>query len=166
MAEKRAKTGSGEVVNLILCGGVGSRLWPLSRKLLPKQFARILQGQTLFERTVQRNLAVASSVMIAANRHQAFLAFNQMENLGISEHFGLIEPIGRNTAPAMALAAMLVEPETIMLVTPSDHLISKDEEYAGAVKTAVELAAAGRIVTFGIEPDYPETGFGYIEPRC
>jgi mannose-1-phosphate guanylyltransferase len=142
---------------------VGSRLWPLSRKLLPKQFARILQGQTLFERTVQRNLAVASSVMIAANRHQAFLAFNQMENLGISEHFGLIEPIGRNTAPAMALAAMLVEPETIMLVTPSDHLISKDEEYAGAVKTAVELAAAGRIVTFGIEPDYPETGFGYIE---
>jgi mannose-1-phosphate guanylyltransferase len=163
MAEKRAKTGSGEVVNLILCGGVGSRLWPLSRKLLPKQFARILQGQTLFERTVQRNLAVASSVMIAANRHQAFLAFNQMENLGISEHFGLIEPIGRNTAPAMALAAMLVEPETIMLVTPSDHLISKDEEYAGAVKTAVELAAAGRIVTFGIEPDYPETGFGYIE---
>jgi mannose-1-phosphate guanylyltransferase len=162
-ANGQARETDREVVNLILCGGVGSRLWPLSRKLLPKQFARILQGQTLFERTVKRNRQVASSVMIAANRHQAFLAFNQMENLGIHEHFGLIEPVGRNTAPAIALAAMLVDPETILLVTPSDHLISLEEAYADAVRTAVELADAGRIVTFGIEPAYAETGFGYIE---
>ncbi len=152
-----------QVVNLILCGGVGSRLWPLSRKLLPKQFSRILRGQTLFERTVARNRKVASSTMIAANRHQAFLAFNQMENLDIHEHFGLIEPVGRNTAPAIALASMLVEPETVLLVTPSDHLIAKDDEYAAAVRNAVDLAKKGRIVTFGIEPEYAETGFGYIE---
>lgn len=156
---------SGELVNLILCGGVGSRLWPLSRKLLPKQFSRILRGQTLFERTVARNRKIASATMLAANRHQAFLGFNQMEGLGIHEHFGLIEPVGRNTAPAMALAAMLVDEETLILATPSDHLIEKEEAYADAVQTAVELARAGRIVTFGIRPEYPETGFGYIEAQ-
>ncbi|AHC16536.1 mannose-1-phosphate guanylyltransferase/mannose-6-phosphate isomerase [Salinispira pacifica] len=152
-----------QLVNLILCGGVGSRLWPLSRKLLPKQFSRILRGQTLFERTVARNRKIASATMLAANRHQAFLGFNQMEGLGIHEHFGLIEPVGRNTAPAMALAAMLVDENAIILATPSDHLIEKEEAYARAVDTAVELAREGRIVTFGIRPEYPETGFGYIE---
>lgn len=152
-----------DVINLILCGGVGSRLWPLSRKLLPKQFSRILQGHSLFERTVTRNRALSSRVMIAANRHQAFLAFNQMENLGMMEHSGLIEPVGRNTAPAIALAAMLCPRDSILLVSPSDHLIADEDAYANAVQTAVSLADTGRIVTFGIRPGYAETGFGYIE---
>ena len=154
---------SGNVIVLILCGGIGSRLWPLSRPSLPKQFAPILSGQTLFERTVERNRDISSRVMIAANRHQASLAFKQMAGLGIHEHFGLIEPIGRNTAPAIALSAMLVDPEDIIVALPSDHLINKTDAYHRAVLSAVETARAGRIVTFGITPEHPETGYGYIE---
>ncbi|KGE71570.1 hypothetical protein DC28_09775 [Spirochaeta lutea] len=151
------------MTNLILCGGVGSRLWPLSRKLLPKQFARILEGQTLFERTAQRNARFSRRVLIAANEHQSFLAYNQLHNLGIRPAGGLIEPIGRNTAPAIALAAMQCDPGEIILVSPSDHVIADEQAYAGAVAEAADLAAQGYIVTFGIRPEYAETGFGYIQ---
>lgn len=151
------------ITNLILCGGVGSRLWPLSRKLLPKQFARILEGQTLFERTAQRNARFSRRVLIAANEHQSFLAYNQLHNLGIRPAGGLIEPVGRNTAPAIALAAMQCDPGEIILVSPSDHVIADEQAYTGAVAEAADLAAQGYIVTFGIRPEYPETGFGYIQ---
>lgn len=152
-----------DLITLILCGGIGSRLWPLSRPDLPKQFAPILPGQTLFERTAARNLPVSSQIMIAANQSQSALAFEQMAGLGIQGRFGLIEPIGRNTAPAIALSAMLADPEDILLAVPSDHIISKTEAYHDALRRAVEIAESGQIVTFGIKPEYPETGYGYIE---
>ena len=151
------------IITLILCGGIGSRLWPLSRPELPKQFASILPGKTLFERTVERNRPVTSQIMIAANRHQASMAFAQMEGLGIHEHFGLIEPVGRNTAPAMALSAMLVNPDDIIVAVSSDHIINKTDAYHQAILKAVDIAREGRIVTLGIRPEYPETGYGYIE---
>lgn len=100
---------------------------------------------------------------MAANRSQAFLAFEQLAANGIKEKRGLIEPAGRNTAPAIALVALGLPLDEIILVSPSDHLIVKEDAYQAAVRRAAELAAAGRIATFGIAPAYAETGYGYIE---
>ncbi len=149
--------------NLILCGGIGSRLWPLSRATTPKQFARILDGGTLFERTVRRNRALGCDLFVAANADQYALAVSQLEGLGVRGFGALVEPVGRNTAPAIALACLGFDPDEVVLVTPSDHLIGDEAAYAAAVRNAVGLAEAGNIVVFGIEPSYPETGFGYIE---
>ena len=137
------------IITLILCGGIGSRLWPLSRPELPKQFASILPGKTLFERTVERNRPVTSQIMIAANRHQASMAFAQMEGLGIHEHSALLNPIGRNTAPAMALSAMLVNPDDIIVAVPPITLSTKRIVYHQAILKAVDIAREGRIVTLG-----------------
>lgn len=151
------------MTNIILCGGVGSRLWPLSRTHFPKQFARILKQGSLFEETVRRNRALGAKILIAANREQFGLAVGQLSRLEVDEYDAMIEPEGRNTAPAIALSCLMLDPDEIVLVTPSDHLISGLDEYARAVARAQILAAEGHLVTFGIEPSYPETGFGYIE---
>ncbi len=153
----------GKVITLILCGGMGTRLWPLSRPELPKQFAPILPGQTLFERTVERNRMLTSQLMIAANSQQTTLACEQLQRLGIDEYFSIIEPIARNTAPAIALAAMLADPHDIFIVLPSDHIITRVKAYCETLTCAIDIAGAGRIVTFGITPTRPETGYGYIE---
>jgi len=151
------------MTNIVLCGGVGTRLWPLSRTHLPKQFARILPGDSLFESTVKRNLPFSKRLLVASNRDQSFLAANQLGKIGIDEWESMIEPEGRNTAPAIALSCMMLERDEVVLVTPSDHLISKPEAYRKAVARAMELAEEGKIVTFGIRPVRPDTGFGYIE---
>jgi len=151
--------------HLVLCGGIGSRLWPLSRALLPKQFARIGPGHTLFEQTVLRSKKICKRVLVAANEHQSFLALNQLMGIGIDSVAGLVEPVGRNTAPAIALVCMALESDTILLVTPSDHVITRQSAYEQAVRDAAALAESGKLVTFGIKPEYPETGFGYIEAQ-
>jgi mannose-1-phosphate guanylyltransferase len=151
------------IYTLILCGGVGARLWPLSRKLLPKQFARILKGQTLFERTAQRNAQLGAQILIASNRDQRFLAENQLDQLGLCAAGGLIEPVGRNTAPAVALSALQLNSDDILVVCPSDHVIRKDQAYRQAMELGIHLASQGSLVTFGIKPEYPEIGYGYIE---
>jgi len=148
------------VTNLILCGGSGTRLWPLSRDRRPKQFLPLFEGKTLFEKTVLRNRSVADRVFIVAGAAQESLVRDSMAD---SPYELLIEPVGRNTAPAIALACLRLEPDELVLVTPSDHLVSKAGEYLRAVGRARELAAAGALVTFGIQPQYPETGYGYIE---
>lgn len=153
------------MTNIILCGGVGSRLWPLSRTHLPKQFARLLPGASLFESTVQRNRSFCSQFLVASNKDQSFLAANQLRGLGIQDWKAVIEPVGRNTAPAIALACMLLPPEEVLLVTPSDHVIGNQDKYEEAVGLARALALEGRLVTFGIQPTYPETGFGYIQTK-
>ncbi|QAR34183.1 mannose-1-phosphate guanylyltransferase/mannose-6-phosphate isomerase [Geovibrio thiophilus] len=147
--------------NIILCGGSGTRLWPLSRTMLPKQFVKIFGEKSLFQMTEERNRRLCSSSLIVCNAEQFFLASDQLEES--SKAVFLLEPIGRNTAPAIALACMLLEPEEIVLVTASDHLIKKQSAYEEAVKTAENLARQDYLVTFGITPDYPETGYGYIE---
>lgn len=151
------------MTNLILCGGVGSRLWPLSRNLMPKQFYPLVDGHSLFEKTVLRNRELVSTYLVAVNSSQYFLAKDQLLGLGIEDSSGLLEPVGRNTAPAITLSLMNLERDEIVLVTPSDHIISNHKEYTAAVNRAKELAQKGFIVTFGIEPSSPETGFGYIE---
>ncbi len=154
------------LVNILLCGGSGTRLWPLSRKLLPKQFVRLFEGASLFQKSIERNQAFCDSTWIVTNVEQYFLALDQLE--GIAEpcntHF-LLETVARNTAPAIALNCMLMEKEQLVLVTPSDHLISNQTEYQNAVERAKSFAKQGYLVTFGIQPTSPETGYGYIQAK-
>lgn len=151
------------MVSLILCGGSGTRLWPLSRQQLPKQFYPLFDQKSLFQGVIERNQAFTQTFLAAANIDQAFLAFDQLFRNGIKEKRGLIEPVGRNTAPAIALVAMTVEPDEVILVNPSDHLVINVSAYNDAVSRATVLAKEGKLVTFGIEPTYAETGYGYIE---
>ena len=153
------------MTNLILCGGSGTRLWPLSRPEMPKQFYPLFSGRSLFEMTVDRNKALADHFYVASNQLQMGLATAQMANCGVTEFGTLVEPVGRNTAPAIALACLQLPEDELVLVTPSDHLMTKPADYERAVKRAGELAAQGYLVTFGIAPTYAETGFGYIEAR-
>jgi mannose-1-phosphate guanylyltransferase len=156
------------MINLILCGGSGTRLWPISRTLLPKQFVALFDGQSLFQKTVLRNQAFCDQFLIVSNQEQYFLALDQMQALQKSPNdvFNsqfVLESVARNTAPAIALACMAVDPEEIVFVTPSDHLIKDQVAYEAAVAKAEVLAKQNQLVTFGIKPTYPETGFGYIE---
>lgn len=153
------------MTNIILCGGSGTRLWPLSRTLMPKQFVKLFEGESLFQKTVERNQKACDAQFIVSNAEQYFLAFDQIEEMAIRNYNAnyLLEPVGRNTAPAIALACFALDAEEIVLVTPSDHLIKDEKAYLGAVDKAKNLALADNLVTFGITPQYAETGFGYIE---
>lgn len=159
------------MTNIILCGGSGTRLWPISRTLMPKQFVKLFENKSLFQLTVERNSKLCDSVFIVSNTEQYFLALDQLEEIEKSQDcFAslamtkfLLEPVGRNTAPAIALACMALEKEEIVLVTPSDHLIKNEAEYKKVVQKAKELSQKNTLVTFGITPKFPETGFGYIE---
>ncbi len=152
------------MVNIVLCGGSGTRLWPVSRTLLPKQFAKLFGDRSLFQKSVERNSRYCSSMLVVSNVEQYFMAYDQLEEIESQDKTKfLLEPVGRNTAPAILLAAMELDSDEIMLVTPSDHIIEDEEEYGKALKRAYELATEGYLVTFGITPNAPETGFGYIE---
>ena len=151
------------MTNIILCGGNGTRLWPISRTLMPKQFVKLFEDKSLFQLTVERNSKVCDSQYVVSNTEQYFLALDQLEELGKTNNKYLLEPMGRNTAPAIALACMELDYEEIVLVTPSDHLIKDEVEYAKVLQKAKELASENKLVTFGITPTFAETGFGYIE---
>ena len=152
---------------VILCGGSGTRLWPASRKDLPKQFLTLLGDESLFQKTVS---AVAkhrryAPPVIVANADYRFMVEQQLEQIGVRDARIILEPDARNTAPAIALAAIVVageNPDALALVMPSDHLISNHDAFHDNVATAVEAAASGGLLTFGINPDRPETGYGYI----
>lgn len=149
--------------NIILCGGSGTRLWPVSRTASPKQFVKLFDNKSLFQLTVERNMANCNKNIVVSNAEQYLLAEEQLEELSVSDSAYMIEPIGRNTAPAIALACFSLDPEEIVLVTPSDHLIKDQKAYAEVLTKAEEFAEEGFLVTFGITPDRAETGFGYIE---
>lgn len=153
------------MINLILCGGCGTRLWPVSRTLMPKQFAKLFDGFSLFQGTVVSNSIACESQYVISNAEQYFLAKDQLSELSESGHHPrfMLEPVGRNTAPAIALACLSLDPNAIVLVSPSDHVIRKKEEYLKVLAKAEKLAEAGHLVTFGISPTGPETGYGYIE---
>jgi mannose-1-phosphate guanylyltransferase len=151
---------------VILCGGSGTRLWPVSRTLYPKQFVKLFDNESLFQKTIKRNMALADSVSVVINQEQYFMGLDQLEELKLpGKRNFILEPMGRNTAPAIAMAALAASPEEILLVVPSDHLIEKQADYEAAVKKAVELALDNKLVTFGIKPGYAETGYGYIEAQ-
>ena len=151
------------MTNIILCGGSGTRLWPISRTLMPKQFVKLFENKSLFQLTVERNSKVCDSQLVVSNIEQYSLALDQLEELDKHNNKYLLEPIGRNTAPAITLACMSLAPEVVVLVTPSDHLIKDEEEYKKVLKKAQKLANDNFLVTFGITPKFAETGFGYIE---
>lgn len=149
---------------VILCGGSGTRLWPVSRTLYPKQFVKLFDESSLFQKTLHRNSHLANDLLVVINQEQYFMGLDQLEEskLKYKQQF-ILEPSGRNTAPAIALAALASHPDEILLVVPSDHLIENERAYEKAVEQAVEFAKQDFLVTFGIQPTYAETGYGYIE---
>ncbi|MBP8081711.1 MAG: mannose-1-phosphate guanylyltransferase/mannose-6-phosphate isomerase [Spirochaetes bacterium] len=153
------------MINLILCGGSGTRLWPLSRQMFPKQFVNITGDTSLFQETLKRNSEMCDKFCIVTNVDHQFIASHQLDelNLKVNDVTYLLEPVGRNTAPAIALACFSYNPDEIFFVTPSDHLIRNVEEYSKKVNLASMNAEKGNLVTFGIMPEFPETGYGYIE---
>jgi mannose-1-phosphate guanylyltransferase/mannose-6-phosphate isomerase len=155
------------ITPVLLCGGSGTRLWPLSRKSYPKQFAAILGDETLFQASARRlsGAGYAPPVVVTASDFR-FIVVEQLQAAGIDPGAILIEPEGRNTAPAILAAALHVaasDPEGLMLVAPSDHVVPDAEAFRTAVETGAEAAQAGQLVTFGIQPTHPETGYGYLE---
>ncbi len=153
------------MTNIVLCGGSGTRLWPISRTLMPKQFIKLFDDKSLFQLTVDRNSALCTHQMIVSNQDQYFIALDQLEESGYTNNTYLLEPVGRNTAPAIALACMMLDPDEIVLVTPSDHMIKNETAYRKVVEKAKAFSEENALVTFGITPTYPETGYGYIEAR-
>lgn len=155
------------LIPLILSGGSGTRLWPVSRKNLPKQFLALAGKGTLFQQTIARTRQlpdVAAPIVVASEDHR-FLAADQLLEAGIRDASIVLEPLARNTAPAIALGALQAlqrDPEAMLLVLPADHLIGDTDAFVEAVRQAQPLAAQDWLVTFGIRPDRPETGFGYI----
>ena len=153
------------MINVILSGGSGTRLWPISRAMMPKQFVQIFNGLSLFQKTLLRNKKLCSQTIILGNKEQYLLAKDQIEETpgcDISHYQFILEPMGRNTAPAIALGCLAVPPESIVLVTPSDHLVKNEKNYEQILKKAEKLAMDDHLVIFGINPAEPDTGFGYI----
>lgn len=149
---------------IILCGGKGSRLWPLSRELYPKQYIDFGTGKTLFQQTVQRAGSIPQVLppLVVCNAEHRFFVAEQLRHLGVSGDI-VLEPVGRNTAPAVTVGALMrKEDDPLLLVMPADHLLSGDV-FQRVLPAAAELADAGYLVTFGIAPERPETGYGYLE---
>jgi len=151
------------MVNLILCGGAGTRLWPLSRTLMPKQFVKLFGEYSLFQNIVRVNGSFCPEQCIVSNAEQYFLAKEQLQQINAHKTSFMLEPVGRNTAPAIALACLGLPEDETVLVSPSDHLIRDAKSYSKAITRAAELAEAGNLVTFGLKPTGPDTGYGYIE---
>jgi mannose-1-phosphate guanylyltransferase/mannose-6-phosphate isomerase len=153
---------------VILAGGSGTRLWPMSRESYPKQFLPLLDGESPFQATLKRcaGLGRVEPPVVVANQAHRFLATDQAKAAKRALKRIYIEPVGRSTAPAIALVAhdlVAGDPEALMLVLPSDHDIPDDGPFADAVETALAAASQGHLMVFGIEPRWAETGYGYIE---
>jgi mannose-1-phosphate guanylyltransferase/mannose-6-phosphate isomerase len=153
------------IVPVILCGGAGSRLWPVSRQLLPKQFLPLVTGRTLLQDTAlrARDATGATQPIVICNEAHRFLVQDQLGEIGVAARI-MLEPAGRSTAAAVAVAAIACEKENpVLLVLASDHAIRGTEAFNGTVRRAAEVAADGMLATFGIAPARPDSGFGYIE---
>jgi mannose-1-phosphate guanylyltransferase/mannose-6-phosphate isomerase len=159
--------GGGRIVPVILSGGAGTRLWPLSRELYPKQLLPLLSEHSLLQETVKRvDGGLFAAPFVVCNDEHRFIIAEQLRLLDIKPEAIVLEPVARNTAPAVVAAAgMLVarDPDALMLVLPSDHAIQDAAAFLKAVETAAAAARTGRLVTFGITPEHPETGYGYIK---
>jgi mannose-1-phosphate guanylyltransferase/mannose-6-phosphate isomerase len=163
---------TGRVHPVILCGGSGIRLWPVSRRSYPKQFAELFPGGSLFQRTLGRVSGPSTrsegfaAPLLLTNEDFRFIVAEQAAAAGTTDARIVIEPAGRNTAPAVCVAARLIaqqDPEGLLLVLPSDHLLADTAAFRLAVEEGAAAARAGHLVTFGIRPDRPETGYGYLE---
>ena len=159
----------GKIQPVILAGGTGSRLWPLSRELYPKQLLRLTSNTSLLQATLLRIKdlpEIMPPVIVVGEKHR-FITKNQVEELECFDNYSiLLEPVGKNTAPAICGAAEFCRQQgedVVLLILPADHVVMYPEKFTEAVRQAVELAAEGAVVTFGIQPTGPEIGYGYIE---
>ena len=157
-----------KVIPVILCGGAGTRLWPLSRELYPKQLLALVDDYSLLQNTVTRCAGHpdVTAPMLVCNEEHRFLVAEQLREIEVEASRIILEPEGRNTAPAVALAAheaMKTDDDAILVVLPSDHVIHKTALFLEALTTAIDLAKDDALVTFGVVPDKPETGYGYIK---
>ncbi len=156
-----------KIIPVVLSGGSGTRLWPMSRAALPKQLLPLVSDLSMLQETLDRLsgwVEIDAPIVVCGNDHR-FMVAEQLRELNITAKSIMLEPAGRNTAPAIAAAAMILadEPEVLMLVLPADHVIRDVAAFELAVKRASVIAEAGRLVTFGIQPNSPETGYGYIQ---
>jgi mannose-1-phosphate guanylyltransferase/mannose-6-phosphate isomerase len=156
------------ITPVILCGGSGTRLWPVSRKSFPKQFASLLEEESLFQKTAMRlsGAACFDKPIAVTNSDFRFIVTEQLAAVGIDPGAILIEPEGRNTAPAVLATALYLhakDPDAAMLVAPADHEVADTAAFRAAVETGLKALETGKLVLFGIRPDRPETGYGYLE---
>jgi len=155
------------ITPILLCGGAGTRLWPLSRKSYPKQFASLVGDTTLFQASAQRLTGKDfTAPMVLTNSDFRFIVTEQLSEIGVDPGSILIEPTGKNTAPAVLAAALYLEktdPDGLLLIAPADHVVPDAEAFRAAVLAGVPAAQNGQLVTFGIKPTHAETGYGYLE---
>jgi mannose-1-phosphate guanylyltransferase/mannose-6-phosphate isomerase len=159
---------SATIVPVILSGGSGTRLWPLSRRTRPKQFAPLVGERTMLQDTALRleGMEGVARPIVVCNKDHRDLVDRQLDAVGMPPSLVVMEPVGRNTAPAAAVAAMAAMrdgSDPMLLVLPADHVIREVDAFRRAVVDGAELAAAGHLVTFGIVPDRPHTGYGYVQ---
>src|SRR5262245_580939 len=161
------------LIPVILSGGAGTRLWPLSRELYPKQFLPLVGERTMIQETALRasGLPGLTGPVVVCNEAHRFLVAEQLRQVGIEPRSIVLEPVGRNTAPAVAVAALAAlaksqvqgdAGEPLLLVLPADHVLADTADFRKAVTEAIPAARAGRLITFGVVPTHPETGYGYI----
>ncbi len=150
-------------IHVLLSGGVGSRLWPLSRKSKPKQYIPLFDNKTLFQLCVERNKSLTDKLLVVGNKDNYQLSIQNLSEIENVQSENIIEYTPRNTAAAIAFAALKCNSNDLLLVTPSDHIINEIDLYKNAVNSAFKLAEENFLVTFGIKPTKPETGYGYIE---
>ncbi len=154
------------MIPVILSGGSGTRLWPLSRSQYPKQFLPLVTENTMLQETLMRldGLHDLSDPIVVCNEDHRFMVAEQLREMGVDSQSILLEPVGRNTAPAVAMAALSSQsPDELLLVLAADHVIVDIERFQAAIRQAVDVADSGALVTFGIVPTGPETGYGYIK---
>ena len=155
------------IVPVILSGGSGTRLWPLSREAYPKQFLPLVGNDTMLQATWKRVASIAGAApIVVTNQEHRFMAAEQLRECKVLPQALILEPVGRNTAPAIAIAALQAlsaGDDALLLVLPSDHVVRNEAAFHAAVKQAAVAAESGKLVTFGIVPTAPETGYGYIK---
>jgi len=153
------------MINIVLCGGNGTRLWPLSRENMPKQFLKIFSDNSLYQQTLLRNREYSKRILVVSNAQQYFLALDQSEELDLNDVqlTFIAESVGKNTAASIAFGCFSLDADDICFVTPSDHIIKNDTHYEKIIETGKKAAMEGNIVVFGTPPNKPETGYGYIK---
>jgi mannose-1-phosphate guanylyltransferase/mannose-1-phosphate guanylyltransferase/mannose-6-phosphate isomerase len=156
-----------KVLPFILCGGEGTRLWPLSREAYPKQFHRLTGPETLFQQACRRlSGPLFGGLCVLSNYRHRFLVAEQLDEIDVATATILLEPVGRNTAFAACVAALIAteaDADALVLLAPSDHMMPDQMAFTRAVETGLDFAVAGALVTFGVTPDCPHTGYDYIE---
>jgi len=153
---------SDSIIPVVMCGGSGTRLWPLSRKALPKQFVPLIQGKSLLQLTLERAATLGAHQMIVASEDHRFLVQECAEAAGVHTTL-MLEPVARNTAAAMTVAALNAPGDALLLFLPADHHIPDAQAFTATIRLGIPAARSGRIVTFGVHPTFPSTAYGYIQ---